>query len=166
MLEKTLSFLPNPGLLLAVSSPSGKRNVMTIGWATFGIVWNRLTCTIMVRPTRYTYNLIEESDAFTVNVPAPGMEGIQAFCGCNSGREVDKIGVLGLSFSPSKTVNSISLDSCILTYECRIIGKCDISPDMLTKDILIDHYTMGTREANYHRVYLSEIIIIQRRDTS
>jgi len=117
---------------------------------------------VMVRPTRYTYNLIEETGAFTVNVPAPGMESVLSFCGCNSGREVNKISVLGLAFSPAKTVDSISLDSCILTYECRVVGKCDISPDMLAEDILPDHYTGITREANYHRLYLGEILDIKR----
>ena len=118
---------------------------------------------VVVRPTRYTYTLIEESSAFTVNVPASGMEAVLAFCGCNSGREIDKISVLGLSFSPAKTVDSISLDGCMLTYECHAIGKCDISPDMLTEDVLLNHYTGGTRETNCHRIYLGEIMNICRR---
>ena len=119
---------------------------------------------VMVRPTRYTYTLIEESSAFTVNVPASGMETVLAFCGCNSGREVDKISVLGLSFSPAKTAYSISLDGCILTYECRVIDKYDISPGMLAEDVLLNHYTGSTREANYHRIYLGEILDIQRSE--
>ena len=158
MISQILSFLPSPGLLLAAGSPSGTKNVMTIGWANFGIVWNRPVCMVMVRPTRYTYRLIEETNAFTVNVPAPGMEDVLAFCGCNSGREVDKTSVLQMAFSPAKTVNSISLDSCILTYECRVVGKCDISPDMLADDVLLNHYIGSNREANYHRMFLGEIM--------
>ena len=134
---------------------------MTIGWAEFGIIWNRPVCMVMVRPTRYTYTLIEESSAFTVNVPASGMEALLAFCGRNSGREVDKIKILGLSCSPSKRVDSIVLDSCALAYECQVIAKCDISPEMLAADVLSDHYRGGIPEANYHRVYFGEILNIQ-----
>ncbi len=74
-LAQTLGFLPSPGLL-AAASPSGGANVMTIGWATFGIVWNRPVCMVMIRPTRYTFTLIEESGAFTVNVPTSGMDDV------------------------------------------------------------------------------------------
>ena len=162
-LTRTLGFLPGPGLLLAAASPLGRANVMTIGWANFGIVWNRPVCMVMVRPTRYTYALIEESGAFTVNVPASGMEDVLDFCGNNSGRDVDKIKTLGLAFSPTKSVHSISLNDCSLTYECRVVGRCDILPDMLAGDVLFNHYTGGTREANYHRLYLGEILDIHKR---
>jgi len=162
----TLGFVPSPGLLLAVSSPSGRNNIMTIGWITFGVIWNRPVCMVMVRPTRYTFTLIEESDAFTVNVPAPGMDEVLDFCGNNSGRDVDKIKVLGIAVYTAKTVNSIGLKDCRLTYECRVVGKGDLSPDMLTEDILVGYYKHGTREANYHRLYMGEIQNIRRKGGS
>ncbi|MDD5703832.1 MAG: flavin reductase [Dehalococcoidales bacterium] len=161
ILDKTLSFLPSPGLLLAAGSFSGVKNVMTIGWMTFGVVWNRPICVIMVRPTRYTYSLIEETNSFTVNVPAPGMEDITAFCGCNSRNEVDKITALGMAFFKAKTVDSINLDNCLLTYECRVAGKCDMYPYMIADDVLLNHYKGGTRKDNYHRVFFGEIMNIQ-----
>ena len=165
VLEQTLGFLPSPGLLLATALSSGSPNVMTIGWATFGVVWSRPVCMVMVRPTRYTFALIEESGAFTVNVPAPGMEDVLDFCGSNSGRDVDKIKALGLAFSPAKSIHGISLDDCSLIYECRVVGKYDVLPDMIAKDVLSNHYTGGTREANYHRLYVGEIMNIQKRGT-
>ena len=162
-LAQTLGLLPSPGLLLAAASPSGGANVMTIGWTTFGVAWNRPVCMVMVRPTRYTFTLIEESGAFTVNVPTSDMDDVLDFCGHNSGRDVDKIRVLGLAFSPAKTIDSISLSDCSLTYECRVVGKHDISSNMLAKEVLLDHYKGGTREGNYHRVYLGEILNIQKK---
>jgi flavin reductase (DIM6/NTAB) family NADH-FMN oxidoreductase RutF len=72
-IQKALSFLPLPGLLLATSA-AGVSNVMTIGWATFSVLWSRPVWLVMVRYTRYTNNLIEEAGAFTVNVPSPDMK--------------------------------------------------------------------------------------------
>ena len=43
------------------------------------VLWNRPVCQVMVRYTRYTYELMEEAGAFTVNVPSPGMERVMAF---------------------------------------------------------------------------------------
>ena len=163
MLAQTLGFLPSPGLLLAAASKSGHANVMTIGWATFGIVWNRPVCMVMIRPTRYTFALIEESGAFTVNVPTPGMDDVLDFCGYNSGRDVDKIRALGLAFSPAKMTDNVSLDDCSLTYECRVVGKHDLSPKTLAEDVLLNHYRGGAQEGNYHRIYVGEILNIQKR---
>jgi len=162
LLSQTFGFLPSPGLLLAVALPSGSRNIMTIGWVEFGIIWNRPVCVVMIRPTRHTYSLIEQSCAFTINIPISGMNDVLDFCGHNSGRDVDKIRTLGLSVSLSKKVNSIVLDNCAFSYECQVIGKCDISPDMLVEDVLVDHYKSGIREANYHRIYLGEIMNVHK----
>ncbi len=161
-LNYTLGFLPRPGLLLAAGSGS-RANVMTVGWATFGVVWNRPVCMVMVRPTRYTFSLIEESGAFTLNVPAPDMGNVLDFCGNNSGRDVDKIKALGIAVSPAGTVEGIALTGCPLTYECHVVGRSDIPPDMLAEDVLAGHYRYGTRAANYHRLYIAEIRHVRRR---
>ena len=47
--------LGSGGSLLVSLDDKGKPNVMTIGWATLGIVWGRPICTVLVRPSRYTY---------------------------------------------------------------------------------------------------------------
>jgi flavin reductase (DIM6/NTAB) family NADH-FMN oxidoreductase RutF len=38
-LSKTLALLERPGVLLVTSDRSGRANVMTIGWATIGVIW-------------------------------------------------------------------------------------------------------------------------------
>ena len=168
-IQDALGFLPHPGLLLATSA-SGVSNVMTIGWATFGVLWSRPVCLVMVRYTRYTLKLIEEAGAFTVNVPSSGMERVMDFCGRHSGRDVDKIRELGLTASPAKMVPGIILDDCALTYECRVVGKYDTLPKMLAEDVITSHYTGGAKEANYHRLYVGEIVHLrkkrQRQNTS
>jgi flavin reductase (DIM6/NTAB) family NADH-FMN oxidoreductase RutF len=161
-IQKALGFLPHPGLLLATSA-SGVSNVMTIGWATFGVLWSRPVCLVMVRYTRYTYKLIEEASAFTVNIPARDMERVMDFCGSHSGRDVDKIRELGLAASPAKMVPGIILDDCALTYECRMVGKHDTLPKMLAEDVITSHYTGGAKQANYHRLYVGEIVHLRKK---
>ena len=39
-----------------------------------GSVWGRPTWTVLVRPSRFTYELIEQTGDFTVSVPGPDME--------------------------------------------------------------------------------------------
>jgi flavin reductase (DIM6/NTAB) family NADH-FMN oxidoreductase RutF len=161
-IQEALRFLPHPGLLLATSTPDVS-NVMTIGWATFGVLWNRPVCQVMVRYTRYTYKLIEKAGAFTVNVPSPGMERVMAFCGSRSGRDVDKIRELGLAASPARMFPGIILDDCVLAYECQVVGKYDTLPEMLEEEVITRHYTGGAKEANYHRLYVGEIVHLRKK---
>lgn len=113
-------------------------------------------CLVMVRYTRYSYKLIEEAGAFTVNVPSPDMERVMDFCGSHSGRDVDKIRELGLAASPAKMVPGIILDDCALTYKCRVVGKYDTLPKMLAEEVITSYYTGGAKEANYHRLYVGK----------
>jgi flavin reductase (DIM6/NTAB) family NADH-FMN oxidoreductase RutF len=122
-------------------------------------------CLVMVRYTRYTYKLIEEAGAFTVNVPSPDMERVMDFCGSHSGCDVDKIRELGLAASPAKMVPGIILDDCALTYECHVVGKYDTLPKMLAEEVITSHYTGGAKEVNYHRLYVGEIVHLPKKGT-
>ncbi len=120
----TLERLARPGLLLAAKGPAGKQdNAMTIGWATFGIVWGLPMCVVLVRPSRYTYGLIEAAQDFTVNVPAEGMAEAVAFLGTASGRDRDKLAAVGLAPTPSGMVSAPTLAECQVTHECRVVHQ-------------------------------------------
>ena len=80
-LDRTLDRLAHGGLLLASTRSGGQSNVMTIGWATVGVVWGLPVMVVLVRPSRYTYGFMEESGVFTVNVPTPDMTEYVALCG-------------------------------------------------------------------------------------
>ena len=72
-------------------------NPMTIGWAQFGILWGIPVATVYVRRSRYTHELLKDSDCFTISVPEEGvMDKELAFCGSRSGRDVHKAEALSL----------------------------------------------------------------------
>ena len=79
--QTTMDALTGDGLLLAATKPSGESNVMTIGWGTIGSIWGLPMFLVVVRPTRYTYEFIEASGEFTVNVPTPTMREFTQHCG-------------------------------------------------------------------------------------
>ena len=80
LFAETMKQLDGEGLLLASTKPDGEINVMTIGWGTVGVIWGRPIFAVLVRPSRYTYQFIEASGEFTVNVPSLAMK----FCGRGS----------------------------------------------------------------------------------
>jgi len=60
-LKETLEVMGGRGLLLVSVDKDGKPNAMTIGWGTIGIIWGKPIFAVLVRPSRYTYGLIEET---------------------------------------------------------------------------------------------------------
>ncbi len=154
-LDVTLAKLARPGLLLAArGAEGGAHNAMTIGWGTFGIIWGRPMCVVLVRPSRYTYGLIEACRDFTVNVPDTGMEKAAAFLGSASGRDLDKLARMGLTAEAGLKVSSPIISQCPISYECKVVHFNDVLPPHLSPAIDKGSYPSG----DYHRVYFGEIL--------
>ncbi len=152
--EETMARLDGNGLLLAATKPSGESNVMTIGWGTIGVVWGKPIFTVLVRPSRFTYEFIEASGAFTVNVPTAEMKDWVLFCGTKSGRGHDKFAEYGMTVTPGQKVSAVTVDACPLVYECRVVQKNDVLPRTFDPTIISRFYPRG----DFHRVYYGEIV--------
>jgi flavin reductase (DIM6/NTAB) family NADH-FMN oxidoreductase RutF len=151
-LDETLDRLASGGLLLASTLQDGRSNVMTIGWASVGVIWGLPVMVVLVRPSRHTYQFIEASKVFTVNVPTPEMRKYVSLCGTRSGRDVDKLAKV--STSMGQKVNCVTLDDCPLVYECQVVHWNDVQPGNLLPDVLNRAY----RQGDFHRLYYGQIM--------
>ena len=152
--DKLNKAMEHDGAFLVVQNEQGKANVMTIGWATVGIIWGRPMITVFVRPVRYTYEILEHSQSFTICVPSPGkLKEELAFCGANSGRSIDKIGRCGFTMKKGQTKNTVVIEECKLFYECHIIERNNIDPTTLDASIVNNYYP----KKDFHTVYYGEI---------
>jgi flavin reductase (DIM6/NTAB) family NADH-FMN oxidoreductase RutF len=134
----------------------GKLNPMTIGWGVFGWIWGRPIFTVLVRPSRYTYDCIERTGDFTVNVQPADRRDIPELCGTVSGRDCDKLAQLNLTRLPSRQITSPGIAECPLIFECRVEHRNDVLPPELAGDIRERYYPQG----DYHRVYFGRIMAI------
>lgn len=124
--EITAQRMANPGILLM----SGRQgNPMTIGWAQLGIIWGKPIMTVLVRPSRYSHELLENLNEFSVNVLPEGAGKILGFCGSRSGRELDKIAECGLTTVPGRDITVPSCGEAELIYECRVVAKQELPPE-------------------------------------
>ena len=152
--SETMGRLREDGLLLVSSSAAGKPNVMTIGWCAIGVMWGRPVVTIMVRPSRYTYKLIEEVPEFTINVPPAGLAAAIKHCGTVSGADHDKFQELKLDAVRSREVEPPVIGQCVVHHECRVVHRCDMCPETLAADLREKFYPEG----NFHRYYFGDIL--------
>ena len=148
----------NDGRVLLVSQEKeGVPNVMAIGWGTIGIIWQKPIFVVLVRPSRYTYKLIEETGEFTVNIVPPQLKEVVQYCGTVSGRDQNKFKEKQLTAIASKKVKAPIIKECILHFECRVVHKNDLIPAELEKSIVPALYPKG----DFHRVYFGEILACQ-----
>jgi flavin reductase (DIM6/NTAB) family NADH-FMN oxidoreductase RutF len=154
---ETIKAFNEERVLLVSRGKKGLPNVMAIGWGTIGILWRRPIFIVMVRPSRYTYKLIEETGEFTVNIATPELKEVVQYCGTVSGRDHNKFKEKQLTAIPSKEVKTPIIKECILHFECRVVYKNDLIPSELEKSIIQTLYSKG----DFHRVYLGEILACQ-----
>ncbi|MGV8983709.1 flavin reductase family protein [Clostridium sp.] len=152
--ERGMEVLHTQGAFLTVKS-GDKINTMTIGWGNVGYVWNKPIFTVMVRKSRYTYDFMENSDNFTVSIPlSKNLKSALAVCGSRSGRDIDKFKECNLTLEESKNVDTPIISECELHYECKIVYKQEMNPELLSKDIVEKSYKTG----DYHTLYYGEIV--------
>lgn len=158
---KILDQLKN-GAFLTVKS-GDKVNTMTIGWGTIGYLWHKPICIVMVRPSRYTFSLIEKAKSFTVSFLLEGkMSESLKLCGTNSGRDVDKVEECGISLIPGKAVDTHVIDGCDIYLECAVIYKTPLIPNQIPREVKSRFYDSG----DYHTLYFGEILVIRSKESN
>jgi len=149
-LEQMMNHFSKTGGFLSVRRGE-KVNTMTISWGFIGFIWNKPHFITVVRPQRYTTELIKNSDSFTISVPFGTMQEELRICGSKSGRDVDKGEIV--KFLPSKQVSSPIVDGCDAYYECSIKYVDKMSEDALPEAVKAMFY-----KNDYHDVYIGEIL--------
>jgi flavin reductase (DIM6/NTAB) family NADH-FMN oxidoreductase RutF len=129
-------------------------NTMTIGWATFGVIWQKPIMMVAVRSTRHTFGIMEKAQDFTVTIPSGDMSKATAFCGSQSGRDVDKFKKFNLETADGQKVASPIIKVPGFHYECKIVYKSAMNPAYLDKNLDKSIYP----QKDYHTLYFGEII--------
>lgn len=151
---EALEGIANGGAFLTVKTAEAL-NTMTIGWGSISYIWGKPVFVAMVRDSRYTYELIERTDQFTVSIPyGEGMEEELAFCGSKSGRNYDKFAECELVTTAGKNLKTPLIKGCDLHYECEIKFKQEMDPDKLDPRLDEEWYSS---DEGYHTLYFGEI---------
>ena len=71
-------------------------NTMTVSWGAMGFMWGKPSVTVYIRPQRYTMELVDKNDYFTLSFYGNN-KAIHKVCGSKSGRDTDKTAETGLT---------------------------------------------------------------------
>ena len=154
---KTVDMIPFSTLddnWMLITARSGEKvNTMTASWGGLGVLWNKNVAYVFVRPQRYTRELIDESDHFSLNIlDHETYRKELEYLGKASGRDEDKIAKSKLTLAYSNEVPYFQEADQVLI--CRKLSR-----QQITKDSFIE---AGLAAKNYptddfHYVYVGEI---------
>ena len=157
LMVKAHDLWENQWFLLTCGDFSEKRfNTMTVAWGSLGSMWNKPFAQVVVRPTRYTYEFMEEYDTFTLCAFPSQYKKALLLLGSKSGRDGDKIAETGLTPVASTVVPAPSFSEAKLVLECRKMYWDDMKPSHFLSSDIDDNYP----EKDYHRIYFGEVIAI------
>ena len=136
---------------LVTAGNKDKFNSMTISWGSMGTLWFKNVVTIYVRPERYTFDFLKDSDYFTVSFYDEKYKDRLIMFGRCSGRDVDKVSESG--FSPLFLDKGITYKEAKETIVLKKIYMQKLDKKLLSSDM--DCYSDGGSE---HYMIIGEVI--------
>lgn len=116
---------PVPAVMVSVTDKEGKSNIITVAWAGT-VCTNPPMVSISVRPSRYSYQILEETGEFVINLTNESLVKACDYCGVVSGRDVDKFAKTGLTPIPMEHVHARGIDESPVNMECKITEKREL----------------------------------------
>lgn len=143
LFKGAILFGPVPAVLVTTVDREGQTNVFTVGWT--GVACSRPPMvTIAVRKERLSYENIRATGEFVINLTTRQMVKMTDFCGCRSGRRIDKIKHFGLELEPGVDVRVPSLKISPVALECRVHSVTELGThDLFVAEIVRNKVEKG-----------------------
>ena len=130
---------PVPAVLVSCGIKPEEYNLITIAW-TGTICTTPPMCYISVRPERHSFDIINRTRQFVINLTTIEMARKVDWCGVRSGRDFNKFAEMNLTPGPSKTIEAPVVLESPVNIECKVTE---------------------TRELGSHHMFLAEVTNIQ-----
>ncbi len=139
--------------VLTVGDEAGS-NSMTVSWGAMGTFCGAPAVHIMVRPSRFSYPILEEKGTFTVSQLArPNYDEALMALGRRSGRDYpNKVAEAGLSLV-DLGAGAPGLAEAELVIQGEVIYRQDMDPEALPADLREKWFDTG----DYHRLYVGKV---------
>lgn len=143
---------------LVTTGSKEKANPITIGWGGMGVLWGKNVAFIFIRDSRYTKELLDKNEFFSISFFDEAYRDALNYCGAHSGRDINKIEMAGLTLAVKHSIPYIDEGNLILLCKkmaaTRLTENSFISPSIVEK-----WYQNG----DMHTMYTAEIIEVLAR---
>ena len=111
---------PVPAVMVSVADKAGNANIITVAWAGT-VCTNPPMVSISVRPERFSYDMLEETKEFVINLTTEALVKACDYCGVTSGRDVDKFEKMNLTKLPMEHVKAPGIAESPVNIECKVV---------------------------------------------
>lgn len=148
--ENVINIIANEFMLITAGNKE-KYNMMTASWGFMGEMWGDDSVAVVVRPSRYTMELINNSDYFTLTFYGED-KSVHKICGSKSGRDIDKTKATGLT--PIANDDYVYFDEARLVL---VVKKKYVQP--MSKDFLTDKAVdeKWYKDGDWHNLIIGSI---------
>ena len=115
---------PAPVALVTCAGRDGTENALTVGWFMQTSLSPELLA-ISVGKTRFSHDIIFDSNEFVLCLPTPEQADAILYCGTHSGRDVDKFATTDLKRQKAKYVRAPLVANCSACFECGVVEKIE-----------------------------------------
>jgi len=131
-------------------------NTMTISWGGLGWLWRRPVAFTFIRPSRHTFNFVEEQNCYTVSFFAKDAcrEQLKVL-GTQSGRDMDKMKDSGLT--PTWLDGQPTFEEAEIVLVCKKLYSAQFDHASLSDEVKTTAYP-GVEADDLHVAYTSEIV--------
>ena len=143
---------------LVTVGTKAQTNPCTIGWGNVGTLWGKNITSVFLRDSRYTKELLDKHDFFSVTFFDQSHRDALQYCGSHSGRNENKIEQAHLTLNARHNIPFI--DEGNLVFLCAKLAHVRLTKEMFTApDIMHRWY----QDKDMHTMYVSEIIEVLAR---
>jgi flavin reductase (DIM6/NTAB) family NADH-FMN oxidoreductase RutF len=130
---------PTPVVLVTCGDYMGEMNAITVAWV--GTVASEPPMiAIGIRPTRYSFGLLQRYGDFVVNLPTTDHVDVLNYCGTVSGRNEDKFKGAGITPARADNVRAPLVAEFPVNIECKIKNRIGSgSHDLFLGEVMCVH---------------------------
>lgn len=111
---------PLPVVMVSCAREGERPNIITLAWVGT-VCTNPPMVSISLRPSRYSYGIIRETEEFVINLTTKEILRAADYCGVKSGRDVDKFKETGLRWERAKELKyAPAIKESPVNIECRV----------------------------------------------
>ncbi|MHA1713831.1 MAG: flavin reductase family protein [Candidatus Ranarchaeia archaeon] len=110
---------PRLTVLVTCKRPGQAANIISVAWC-MPMSMSPALVGIAIKEERYSYKIIAETKAYTVNIPDEKMVEQVMWIGRHSGADVNKFAETGLTPMPGHKINVPYIKECIAHLECLV----------------------------------------------
>ncbi len=111
---------PLPAVMVSCAREGENPNIITLAWVGT-VCTNPPMVSISLRPSRYSYGIIRETEEFVINLTTKELLQAADYCGVKSGRDIDKFKELGLTPERAEILkHAPAIAESPVNIECRV----------------------------------------------